>query len=242
MNADSIGRQVGWARRRARMTQHDLARATKIPQPSIARIERGTVTPRTATLIEILEATGHRLAIEAKPADPAVDRDAIRRQLRLSVPRRTLNALGKAGSDTLTSPVRALRRLRRFAVPFVLIGELAEVAHGAPGRIGRTIEVCMAATDVARERLEMARADLGAKPPASLEVVTETAAGDPYEVLLPNALAVHPEPGIQVRVAAIEDLIRIRRARCTPEDLQAAEVLRAIAEMAPAAPTPRPRT
>ena len=63
------------------MTQHDLAQATSMPQPSIARIEAGSVVPRTATLIEILSATGHQLSVE--PSDPPVNREAIRKQLAL---------------------------------------------------------------------------------------------------------------------------------------------------------------
>src|SRR5215211_760072 len=147
MNADTVGRAVQWARRRAGMTQHQLARATGMPQPSVARIEAGTVVPRTATLIGILAATGHQLSVE--PIELYVDREAIRRQLGMSVPRRTRQAL-RSGSG------RILRRLRRFAVPFVLIGELAEVAHGSPITSGRVIEVCVATTDVAQERLERA--------------------------------------------------------------------------------------
>jgi predicted transcriptional regulator len=44
-----------------------------MPQPSIARIEAGTVIPRTATLIALLHATGHQLSVV--PIDPAVDRE-----------------------------------------------------------------------------------------------------------------------------------------------------------------------
>jgi predicted transcriptional regulator len=50
------------------MTQHELARVLNMPQSSIARIETGTVIPRTTTLIDILAATGHRLSVE--PIDP----------------------------------------------------------------------------------------------------------------------------------------------------------------------------
>ena len=46
------------------MTQQDLAEAAGMPQPSVARIEAGTVSPRTSTLIALLAATGHRLALE----------------------------------------------------------------------------------------------------------------------------------------------------------------------------------
>jgi predicted transcriptional regulator len=46
------------------MTQHELAEAVGMSQPSIARIESGAVVPRTTTLLAILAATGHELAIQ----------------------------------------------------------------------------------------------------------------------------------------------------------------------------------
>ncbi len=200
------------------MTQHDLALATGMPQPSIARIERGTVVPRSGTLIAILRATGHRLAVES--IGPAVDREAIRRQLRMPIPRRTKLAFGNR---------RVLKKLRRFDVPFVLIGELAEVVHGSPLKPAQVTEVCVAPTDVARERLELAMDDDGADAKGlRLRVVEETAAGDTYDVLVRNAVALPVGAGIQVRVAGVEDLIRIRRARCTPHDQDEAAVLEAI--------------
>ena len=216
MDAKAVGRTVRWARKRAGMTQHELAHATGLPQPSIARIERGTVVPRTATLIGILHATGHQLSLE--PIDPAVDRDAIRRQLAMDVPKRTLKSRGTA----------ILRQLRRFGVPFVLIGELAEVAHGSPATLGQVIEVCVASTDVARERLNLALDNLSAADAKRLRILTETAAGDGYDMLVGNAVPLHVQAGILVRVAALEDLIRDRRARHTPEDEAAAAVLRSV--------------
>jgi hypothetical protein len=147
----------------------------------------------------------------------------------MPIPRRTRGAFGSIARDQQTSPVRVLRRLRLFGVPFVLVGELAEVAHGSPAKIGRTIEVCVASTDVARERLGIALDDLGAAAEGDrLRVLTETAAGDGYDVLLPNAVQMPVDSGILVRVAALEDLIRTRRAGRAPEDLEAAAVLDAI--------------
>ena len=208
------------------MTQHDLARAAGMPQPSIARIEAGTVIPRTATLIELLSATGHQLAVEQ--ADAAVDRGAIRRRLAMEVPTRT----PKTG--------RILQRLRRFGVPFVLVGELAEAAHGSPLKAGREIEVCVASTDSAKDRLKLALDDLPATTEADrLRVLTETAAGDAYEVLRRNAVTMHVEAGILVLVACLEDLIRARRAHCTAEDQEAARTLAAIIEESRAHPQGR---
>ena len=202
------------------MTQHELARATGIPQPSIARIEAGAVVPRTATLIALLDATGHRLSVE--PIDPPVDRESIRRHLAMSVPRRTRAKLRAASS-------RILRRLRRFGVPFVLVGELAEVAHGSPLKVGGAIEVCVATTDVAHERLKLALDDPAASE-ASLRVLTETGAADTYTALARNAVMLHVEAGILVPVAAVEDLIRSRRVGRSQTDQEATWVLRAIIE------------
>ena len=205
------------------MTQEQLADAVGMPQPSIARIERGTVQPLTATLIELLAATGHRLSVE--PIGPAVDQGAIRRRLAMSVPQRTRAAMPSAAR------LRILRRLRRFNVPFVLIGDLAEAAHGSPGRAGRVIQVCHATTDVATQRLALAREDLGPEADASrLHLVTETDAGDDYDTLARNAVGMHVDAGILVQVAALEDLIRARRARGTPEDQEAAALLLAVAD------------
>jgi transcriptional regulator with XRE-family HTH domain len=217
MDAKDVGRTVKWARRRAGMSQHDLATATGVPQSNIARIESGTVIPRTATLIKMLRAAGYRLAVE--PIGPAVDREAIRRQLAMEVPRRTRGALGR---------MAPLRRLRRFGVPFVLIGELAEVAHGSPAGVGRVIEVCIASTDVARERLGLALADLGATEARRLRVLTETAAGDNYDVLVRNAVRMHVASGLLVPVAALDDLIRVRRSGRAASGHEAAAVLEAI--------------
>ena len=205
------------------MTQQELAHAAGLPQPTIARIERGTVTPRTATLIKILQASGHRLTIE--PISASADREAIRKRLAMSVPRRAREALGKPNTDPRSGPLHIVKRLRRFGVPFVLIGDLAEVAHGSPTEPDRLIEVCMASTSVARERLRLALDDLGDEAKSGLRVLTETAAGDAYEVLNRNAVAMHVDAGILVRVAGLEDLIRIRRAR---QDEAAESILRAI--------------
>ena len=210
------------------MTQQDLAVATKMPQPSIARIEAGTVVPRTATLMQLLTATGHQLAVE--PMGPEVDTEEIERRLGVTVPVRVHRAIGRAASkDPLTSPFRVLRRLRRFNVPFVLIGALAEAAHGAPVKAGWPVEVCHATTDVGSERLEMAVKDLGPLADKSrLRLITDTASGDDFDALDRNAVGMFVDSGIRVRVASIDDLVRIRLAAGTPEGEQAAAVLRVV--------------
>jgi transcriptional regulator with XRE-family HTH domain len=233
-----IGDRIRWARNRAGMTQQELAKAVDMPQPSIARIERGAVTPRTATLMTILSATGHQLSIE--PSDPPMDVEAIRRSVARDVPARTRHALGGAVARSRTSPIRALRRLRRFGVPFVLIGELAEVAHGRPATIGREVEICHATTPVALERIEQTRADLGAATWRHLRLHAETIVGDDYEMLARNAVRMPVGSGVLVPVASLDDLIRIRRAGTTPEDREIAALLRGL-ERVQARQRPAPR-
>ena len=206
-----------------------------MPQPSIARIERGTVLPRTATLLELLAATGHRLAVE--PMGQSVDEEAIRRRLAMTAAQRSRAALSS------TASLHILRRLRRFNAPFVLIGELAEAAHGSPAAGVSVIEVCHATTGVASERLALALEDLGADgEPDRLRLVTETAAGDGYDLLVRNAVGMHVDDGVLVRVAAIDDLIRARRARRTPEDETAAAVLLAVRDIGSNTAVPGART
>ena len=110
MTPETLGKQVRWARKRARMTQHDLARAVDMPQSTIARIEAGAVIPRTATLMTLLQATGQGLTVE--PIGPTADVEAIRRQLLWTpLPQRARRALGRRGKERATSPMRMILRL-----------------------------------------------------------------------------------------------------------------------------------
>ena len=218
------------------MTQHELARAVDMPQSSIARIEAGAVVPRTATLLTLLEATGHQLT--AEPVGPSVSAELIRQRLAMPVPARTWAALGRSvARKAQNSPIRILRRLRLFGVPFVLVADLAEVAHGSPIKLRRTIEICHARTDVARTRLDRALVDLGASSAKGeefttaigrLRLRTEVATGDDYDLLVRTAVKMQVDAGLLVQVASIQDLIRVRMARGGPDDRSAAAVLRAI--------------
>ena len=249
MDAAALGETVRWARKRAGMTQTDLATAADIPQPTIARIESGAVVPRAATLMTLLAATGHELAIEPM-LGARTERDEIQRQLRRTGPQRTWQALGRRAKPAHGwSPTRILRRLRLFGVRFVLIGELAETVHGAPGRIGSVIEVCHATDPENLERLVRALEDLGAKPQADsalleggartlktdagqLRLTARPVADDGCEVLWRTASRMLVDVGLQVRVAHLQDLIRIGRARGTARDLEALVVLGAVRDEA----------
>ena len=80
MNA---GRLLRVARRRAGLTQRELAAAAGVPQATVGRIEAGNVSPRIATLTALLRATGHELEITPRLGQ-GVDRSLIRERLRLT--------------------------------------------------------------------------------------------------------------------------------------------------------------
>ncbi|MGH9027963.1 MAG: helix-turn-helix domain-containing protein [Acidimicrobiia bacterium] len=85
------------ARRRAGVTQRQLARGAGVPQPTVARIERGHVVPRVDTLERLLRACGITLE-PAALAGTGIDRSTIRELLRLSPAERARLAVAEANS------------------------------------------------------------------------------------------------------------------------------------------------
>jgi transcriptional regulator with XRE-family HTH domain len=74
------------------LSQRALAERAKVPQPTIAAIERGRQDPRFETLLALVEACGQELAALPR-AGEGVDRSLIREQLRLT-PEQRLRAAG----------------------------------------------------------------------------------------------------------------------------------------------------
>jgi transcriptional regulator with XRE-family HTH domain len=70
------------ARRSAGLSQRELARRARIPQPVISRIERGVVSPTVVTLERLLRHCGRELETTALVGE--VDRTLIRERLRLT--------------------------------------------------------------------------------------------------------------------------------------------------------------
>jgi transcriptional regulator with XRE-family HTH domain len=77
-------RILNMARRRATLSQRELARRTGIPQSSISRIERGAVSPTVDTLERLLRGCGMELEPVDRPREDDVDRTLIWEQLKLS--------------------------------------------------------------------------------------------------------------------------------------------------------------
>ena len=71
------------ARRRARVSQRELGRLANVPQSTVARVELGTLSPRTDTLERLLRAAGQTLAVEPL-LGVGIDRTQIRELLKLT--------------------------------------------------------------------------------------------------------------------------------------------------------------
>jgi ribosome-binding protein aMBF1 (putative translation factor) len=63
----ALAAAVAKARRRAGLSQAELARRMKTTQSTIARLESGRGRPSTSTLTRFAKATGHRLKISFEP-------------------------------------------------------------------------------------------------------------------------------------------------------------------------------
>jgi len=83
------------ARRRAGLTQRELARRAGVPQPTISRIERGQVSPSLATLGPLIEACGMQLEVVELPGR-GVDRGQLWEGLRRTPTERLAYAVGSA--------------------------------------------------------------------------------------------------------------------------------------------------
>jgi predicted transcriptional regulator len=101
------GEELRRARQRARLTQRELAHRTGVAQPTIARIERGLVDPRTTTLERLLTGCGTGLAVR-EVSGLGIDRSQMRELLKLT-PRQRLDSL----RDDATGLARFDRALGR---------------------------------------------------------------------------------------------------------------------------------
>lgn len=90
-----VAKLLRTARRRAGLTQRELASATGLPQATIGRIEAGRVSPRADTLARLLQATGHELSI-GRALGQGVDRSLIRDRLRMTPAERIRLAVEEA--------------------------------------------------------------------------------------------------------------------------------------------------
>ncbi len=163
------------------------------------------------------------------------------------------------------SPREALRRLIQAGVTFVVIGGVAGAAHGS-SQVTFDLDICYERSRDNLERLARALQEMharlrGAPPDVPFRLDARTlAAGDHftfstdfgdldclgtpsgttgYDDLLPNAVEVEVD-GAPVKVAGLDDLIRMKRASGRPKDLYALEILGALRDEIDGDPPPPP--
>ncbi|MGH2723259.1 MAG: helix-turn-helix domain-containing protein [Actinomycetota bacterium] len=98
------------ARRRAGLTQRELAARAGVPQSRIARIESGAVVPRVDTFDRLLEACGEGLESVPRPGR-GLDRTVARKLLGLSP-----DARARAATRANRTNMEVLRRVRKRSV------------------------------------------------------------------------------------------------------------------------------
>jgi transcriptional regulator with XRE-family HTH domain len=81
-------RILNMARRRAGLSQRELARRSGVPQPSISKIERGVISPTVDTIERLLRAAGMELEPVDRSGDADVDRTLIDERLRMTADER----------------------------------------------------------------------------------------------------------------------------------------------------------
>ena len=92
------------ARKRAGLSQTELAERADTMQSVISRLERGVTTPSLQTISELVRASGFDLNVRLTPTDDDHDWQIVQRNLRLSPTRRVRQ---------LTRTVRFIQDARR---------------------------------------------------------------------------------------------------------------------------------
>lgn len=234
------------ARKRAGLTQAELAARIRRPQSTVARWEAQRRTPSLEVLREVADACGLELTVRFAKADNSYDW-FIARQLELPPAERL--ATMSAGYDVLP----LLRALHARQARCVLIGEVAAVLQGCPLTLDRRTSAIVPGGDAVSEHaLAAALQGLGAVrgdiddrfcglhavepwtlPDAStVEVVHRPAGTHGYADLCRDARAVALLPDLQVTVASVADLARIADASPRPVDRAWLAALRTLAERA----------
>ncbi|MBW2235331.1 MAG: helix-turn-helix transcriptional regulator, partial [Deltaproteobacteria bacterium] len=161
------------ARRRAGLTQAQLAERAGVPKSTVGRIESGARVPSTKMVERLVRAAGLEVSVSLSEPDAGTD-SMFERTLRRSPAERLADATrvarfvlrGRrevaAAADRDFDPEAMLSALANRGVRFVLIGGMAAVLHGDVG-VTVDIDVVPERSDENLERLARALRDLGAR-------------------------------------------------------------------------------
>ncbi len=213
-------------RRRAGLSQEQLASRLGRTQPTIARWESGYQHPPLESVLEALHVCGLELTVGMARYDDSYV-SLIQRQLLLDPAERVRRLARRAGGF---DPIGMLGELAEDA-QFVVIGRVAGAFNGWPIMLGgRALQVVPAASSV--EAVHEAARQLGGEQAgeaedhaqrwvfptgAELHVSTMPRGTHGYRDLARDATNMLIAPGTSVQVASLIDLIRIAEASTGPD-------------------------
>jgi len=257
MNA---GRALTRARKRAGLSQRDLAERAGVTQSTIARVESGSMGLRVNTFERLLRECGFALEVERR-LGIGVDRTTFSFE---ASPDDRIGYMATAAvnvSELFASsrnekamgpfdPLRMLIELRKHEVDFVVIGGMADAAHGGAS-ITDDLDICYSRSDQNVDRLLVALTFLEAAsrddstldartlkvrdlcafdtPVGKLDCVRMPRGTYGFDDVVRDALNIDVD-GADVMVASLDDLVRMKRAAGRLSDLAELEVLGALRE------------
>jgi transcriptional regulator with XRE-family HTH domain len=214
-------------RRRAGLSQVQVAERVGRPQATIARWETGRQHPPLESVIDVLRACGLELTVGIARYDDSYA-SQVARQLHLT-PAERVRRLTPAWAVEGFDPLGVLEQLAGQA-RFVVVGDVAGALWGWPIMLGsRRLEIVVA--DTAVDRVEQVAQRLGAQLaqdgplgqrgwllPDGGELWSSTSAAGTrgYRDVVRDAGAMQVTPEAAVRVASLIDLIRIAEASPDP--------------------------
>ena len=213
-------------RRRAGLSQSELAGRLGRTQSTIARWESGYQHPPLESVVDALHACGLELTVGLARYDDSYQ-SQIARQLLLE-PGERLQTMAPRWAAPGFDPLGMLNELAGHA-RFVVIGDVAGALHGWPILLGeRVLHIVPAETAIGR--VEDAARRLGAEPAqeqseasqnwvlpsgAQLQATLLPGGTRGYSDLARDAQQMEIAPGVAVRVASLIDLIRIAESSGT---------------------------
>jgi transcriptional regulator with XRE-family HTH domain len=220
------------ARRRAGLSQAEVARRISRKQSTVARWERGFMEPGFDAVIEALRACGFEPDLSLSRYDDSYV-TLIEQQLSRA-PSERLDALTVGGFD----PKWILRVLREDDVRFLLVGSVAGALRGSPLMV--TDELVLVPEPRPRNltRLRKVLGGLAERPdadlwvlrdgPGSVRVLARPPGTRGYADLARDAESVNVDVGLAVMVASPIDLLRIAEAHTNARERAAAPALRTL--------------
>lgn len=235
------GELIRIARRRAGITQAELARRLPTAQSTVARWESGGQEPAFSVVLAACRAAGFEVMLGLGAADDH-DRQLAARQLTMGIEERVAR-LCRGGFD----PVAIATALAACRVRYVLAGDVAAAMWGSPLLLGPETAFLVVLEDspANRERMQAAARLLGAGRSqddseygsldartvwplpngGTLAVAVRPAGGHGYRDLRRDAEPVRLG-GTTVQVASLLDLLRLADASPRPEGRRAVSALR----------------